>query len=83
MTTRGRTRKAWSQAIEDGFDLERMKARADGAKNPQTSFQTQVNNMLSNDSRTRGYSDEEKAALRDAGTNGVIGNVLHVILVAG
>jgi hypothetical protein len=59
-------------------DLERMKARADGTKNPQTSFQTQINNMLNNDARMRGYSDEEKAALRDAGTNGAIGGVLHV-----
>jgi len=71
-------RKAWSQAMKME-DIEQMKARADGTKNPQTSFQTQINNMLNNPSRVRGWSDEEKAALRDAGQNGVIGGVLHVV----
>jgi hypothetical protein len=71
-------RKAWSQASKME-DIEQMKARADGTKNPQTSFQTQINNMLNNPSRVRGWSDEEKAALRDAGQNGVVGGVLHVV----
>ena len=73
-----KARKAWSQAMKMET-LENMKARADGTKNPQTSFQTQINNMLNNPSRVRGWSDEEKAALRDAGQNGVIGGVLHVV----
>jgi len=73
-----KARKAWSQAMKMET-LENMKARADGTKNPQTSFQTQINNMLNNPSRIRGWSDEEKTALRDAGQNGVIGGVLHVV----
>jgi hypothetical protein len=70
-------RKAWSQAMKMQ-DLEQMKARADGTQNPTTSYKTQVNNMLNNPSRVRGYTDEEKAAVQDSAERGVIGGALHV-----
>lgn len=71
-------RKAWSQAMKMD-DLERMQARAAQTDNPTTSFRTQVRTLLNNRSRSRGYSEEEVAAVKDAADRGVIGGALHLL----
>jgi len=71
-------RKAWSQAMKM-HDLEQMKARADGTKNPQTSYQTQINNYTNNPARVRGWTDDEIQAAKDSATLGYIGNAIHLL----
>ena len=71
-------RKAWSQAMKMQ-DLEQMKARADGTKNPQTSYQTQINNYVNNPARVRGWTDDEIQAAKDSATLGYIGNAIHLL----
>jgi hypothetical protein len=71
-------RKAWSQATKMD-DLERMKERADQTSNPTTSFKTQVTNFRLNRAKSRGWSDDEIEALKDAANRGVIGGGLHLL----
>ena len=81
-------RKAWSQAMKMD-DLERIQNRANMTDNPATSFKTQIRTLLNNRTKSRGYSDEEIAALQNAADRGVLGSALHVFgsrlvpLVAG
>lgn len=70
-------RQAWSTAMKMQ-DLERMQARAEGTQNPTSSFKTQVNNFV-NSAKSRGWSDDEIAALKDAADRGAIGGALHVL----
>ena len=60
------------QAVED------MKERADGTQNPTTSYKTAVNNFI-NGPKSRGWTDEEKASLKDSADRGVIGGTLHML----
>lgn len=60
------------QAVED------MKDRADGTQNPTSSYKTAVNNFV-NGTKSRGWTDEEKASLQDSADRGVIGGTLHVL----
>jgi len=69
-------RKYWEQGAKLR-DIERIQERADLTKNPATAIQTGVRTLL-NSKRSRGYSDEERAALTNAAKDGVLGGALHV-----
>ena len=71
-------RKAYSQAMKLDT-IERIQERADMTDNPTTSFRTQIRTLLTNDRLSRGFSDEEKAALQDAANRGVAGSALHLM----
>jgi hypothetical protein len=71
-------RKAYSQAMKLDT-IERIQQRADMTDNPTTSFRTQIRTLLTNDRLSRGFSDEEKAALQDAANRGVAGSALHLM----
>ena len=71
-------RKAWSQSMKMD-DMERMKERADMTTNPTTAFQTQVKNFVTSRTKSRGWSDDEISALKDAADRGVIGGGLHLL----
>ena len=59
-------------------DLERIQTRADMTDNPATSVRTQIRTLLTNATKSRGYSDEERSALEDAASRGALGGALHV-----
>ena len=71
-------RKAYSQARKLDT-IERIQERADMTDNPTTSFRTQIRTLLTNDKLSRGFSEEEKAALRDAANRGIVSSVLHLM----
>lgn len=73
----GPARKAWSQAMKMA-DLERIEARSKLADVPTTSVKTQIRTLLNSATKSRGYSPEEIAALKDAAERGVLGSALHV-----
>ena len=73
----GPARKAWSQAMKMD-DLERIQQRADLTDNPATSIKTQIRTLLTNRTKSRGYSPDEIAALKSAADRGVVGSALHV-----
>jgi hypothetical protein len=69
-------RKAYSQAMKMR-DLENVRYRADATDNPATSYKNQLNTILNN-AKSRGYTDEERAAVENARDRGVLGGTLHV-----
>jgi hypothetical protein len=69
-------RQAWAAASRME-DLEQIKARAEGTKNPATSYQTQINNLINNARRTRGYTSEELAALDKARDRGYVDEAIQ------
>jgi hypothetical protein len=69
-------RKAWSQALKMD-DVIRMQERADRTQNPTQSIKTQANTLLSSRTKSRGWSDEERAALETASERGVVGGALY------
>jgi len=69
-------RGAWAQYTKMR-DLERMQAKANMMENPTQSFKVMVRNMLFDEDKIRGWSPEERKALRDAGNRGSLGNALH------
>ena len=71
-------RKAYSQAMKLDT-IERIQERALQTDNPTTSFRAQLRTLLSNDRMSRGFSEEEKAALKDAANRGVAGSALHLM----
>ena len=58
--------------------VEAMKERADGTTNPTSSYKTAVNNFVTSP-KARGWTDEEKASLKDSADRGVIGGTLHLM----
>lgn len=70
-------RKAWSQASKMQ-DIERIQLRASQSDNPATTIKAGVRTLLSNASKTRGWTDQEIAALKAAGDRGALGGTLHV-----
>lgn len=70
-------RDAWHQGAKMS-DIERIMTRADASDNPATVIKTGARTMLSNPSRTRGWSDDELDALKDMSDRGAVGGLLHV-----
>lgn len=70
-------RGAYSQAMKMQ-DLERIQSRAAMTDNPATGVKSGIRTLLSNPTRSRGYSPEEISALQDAGNRGALGGILHV-----
>ena len=68
--------KAWAQA-KKMEDVENMWAKANDTQNPDTSFANQVRNYKYS-AKSRGWSDEEIAAL-DAAAKGGVGSIMHVL----
>lgn len=68
--------KAWAQA-KKMEDVENMWAKANETQNPDTSFANQVRNYKYS-AKSRGWSDEEIAALSAAAKGGV-GSIMHVL----
>lgn len=71
-------RQAWSTAMKMQ-DVEQMQERASGMQNPTSSFKTYVNNFVNNPNKSRGWSDDEIAALKDAADRGAVGGLLHIL----
>ncbi len=71
-------RKAYQQSMKMET-LERIQQRANDTDNPTTSVRTQVRTLLNNDRMSRGWTDEEKAALRSAADRGAIDAALHMV----
>lgn len=74
-----KARQAWSQSAKMS-DVERIIARADPdlSDNPATTIKAGVRTLLSNPKRTRGWTEDELAALKEAGNRGTIGGLMHV-----
>ena len=70
-------RKAWSQA-QRMADLERIRDTAAMKDNEASSIKTQLTTLVDNAKKSRGYSDEEIAALKQATDRGLVGGALHV-----
>jgi hypothetical protein len=60
-------------------DVERMMALAKGRKVPQTSVQSQITNFKNNEAKSRGWSDDEMAALTKAAETGEFGDLMHTL----
>jgi hypothetical protein len=74
----GDARGAWS-IYRKMDDIERMWQRAEGVEgDTTTAFRRQVKSLLDSPTRSRGYSNIEKAWLKDAANRGVIGGTLHL-----
>ncbi len=71
-------RKAYQQSMKMET-LERIQQRANDTANPTTSVQTQVRTLLNNDRMSRGWTDEEKAAVRRGAERGYVGDALHLV----
>lgn len=71
-------RQIWSQAAKMR-DVEKLAARADGMKQPQTGIQSGARTLLNNANKTRGWSPEEKMALEQATKTGVVADLLGII----
>lgn len=71
-------RKAYSQAMKMDA-IERIQERADMTDQSTTSVRTQLRTLLNNPKASRGFSDEEKAALRAAAERGLTGDALHIM----
>jgi hypothetical protein len=69
-------RQAWAQAMKMD-DLLRIQDRAQMTANPATSFQTQIRSLLTSATKSRGYTDAERAALEAAATRGTLGDTLQ------
>lgn len=65
----GNALKSWSQGRKLD-DISRMAIRAEASPNPSTAIQSAVRTMKGNPSRTRGWDQDELAALDDAGRTG-------------
>ena len=70
-------RQAWAAAMKLR-DLEAIQQRAEMTEQPSTSIRTQIRTILGNAKKSRGYTDEELAALRNAADRGALGSTLHV-----
>jgi hypothetical protein len=60
-------------------DVERMMSLAQGRKVPQTSVQSQITNFKNNEAKSRGWSDDEMAALTKAAETGEFGDLMHTL----
>jgi hypothetical protein len=65
-------RQAWAAAMKLR-DLEAIQQRAEMTEQPSSSIRTQIRTILGNAKKSRGYTDEELAALRDAADHGALG----------
>ena len=78
--------KDWADALKNWQqgrkldDISRIATRAESSPNPSTAIQAAVRTMRSNPAKTRGWSDDELAALKDAGKTGM---VTHLAQIAG
>jgi len=70
-------RQAWTQ-YRKLDDVVSMKERADMTQNPTTSYRTAVKNFITSNA-SRGWTDDEIAALKDSAERGVIGDALHTL----
>lgn len=71
-------RQAWNQASKMQ-QIEKIQNRAAQSDNPATTIKSGVRTLLSNPSYTRGWSDDEISALKNAGDRGVIGGALQTM----
>jgi hypothetical protein len=71
-------RGAWSQSMKMS-DLERIQMRADLMDNPATGIRSGIRTLLSNKPASRGYNDEEIAALKSAASRGALGSTLQIL----
>lgn len=71
-------RGAYSQAMKMS-DLERIQQRADLMENPSTGIRSGIRTLLSSKPKSRGYTDEEITALKNAAERGGIGSTLQIL----
>lgn len=71
-------RKLWSQAAKID-DIERIIARADQADNPATALRSGFRTLSNNPSRLRGFTNEERLAIKKAAKTGIITDTLRVM----
>lgn len=60
-------------------DIERIIARSERADNPATVIKNGFNTLLSNKSRTRGFTKDELKLMDAAAKNGVVGDLLGIV----
>lgn len=70
-------RKLWSQQAKLR-DVEKIITRAEMTQNPATAMRTGFKNLLTNDSRIRGFNAEERTAISKAANSGILDDVLGV-----
>jgi len=71
-------RKLWSQAARLD-DIERIIARAEQADSPATALRTGFRTLSNNPSRLRGFSKEERSAIKKAAKTGIVTDTLRVM----
>lgn len=71
-------RKEWARSLRMA-DIERIIQRAEMTDAPAQSIKAGMRNLLMNKNRMRGYSPEEKAAIRDAANTGIVGEGLRLM----
>lgn len=69
--------KLWQQSYK-AKDVEKILQKAQGTENPQTSIRTGIKNLLANDKKMVGYSDEDKAILQEAMKRGYTGGLVKL-----
>lgn len=67
----------WSQAYK-AADIEKILQKAAGTENPATSIRTGIKNLLANDKKMAGYTDQEKQLLQEAMDRGSVGGLIHL-----
>lgn len=69
-------RKLWQQSAKLR-DVEAIIQRAQGMEQPATGLRTGFRTLLNNPNRMRGYTAEEKAAIKAASETGTVGNLFR------
>ncbi len=72
-----KARATWSQAARMG-DIEKIMQRASSMDNPATAIKTGFRTLANNEKRMRGFTAEEKEAIKKAATSGVATDALRV-----
>lgn len=71
-------RQLWSKSAKLG-DIERIISRADVSDNPATAIRSGFRTLYNNPNRMKGFSQTERAAIKDAAETGVAGEALRTL----
>lgn len=58
-------------------DIERIVSRAENMQQPATAIKSAFNSLLHNPEKLRGYTDAEKALIKDAARTGIVSDILR------
>lgn len=68
----------WSQSMKQR-DIEKIVERANLTDNPVTAMKTGFKNLFTNDKRMRGFSEEERVAVKNAAKTGIPSEMLRIV----